>query len=69
LINDAHLTAGKTFTLTERIELSFYARAFNVFNHARWVGGFINDVPRWIHPSAVFSSNPRTMQWASKFSF
>lgn len=85
-INDVDLTAGKTISLTERMKLSFYAQAFNVFNHAQWVGGFINDVApigytgsqrnmlepsssSFNTPSAVFSSNPRTLQLALKFSF
>jgi hypothetical protein len=80
------LTAGKTITLTEHMKLSFYAQAFNVFNHAQWIGGFINDVApigftgsqrsmlepnkaSFNSPSAVFSSNPRTLQLALKFSF
>lgn len=85
-INDVDLTAGKTITLTERMKLSFQAQAFNVFNHAQWVGGLINDVAPigftgfqrsvlepssslFNTPSAVFSSNPRTLQLALKFSF
>ena len=85
-INDVDLAAGKSFTLTERVKLSFYAQAFNVFNHAQWVGGYINDVapigytgsergmlePQrsiFNQPSAVFSSNPRTMQLALKLVF
>jgi len=38
------MTARKTFGLTERVKLSFYAQAFNVFNHPQWVGGRIEDV-------------------------
>lgn len=85
-INDVDLAASKSFTLTERMKLSFYAQAFNVFNHSQWVGGFINDVApigytgsqrsmlepsssSFNTPSAVFSSNPRTLQLALKFSF
>ena len=85
-INDVDLTAGKTISLTERMKLSFQAQAFNVFNHAQWVGGYINDVapigykgsqrnmlePDNAHfnrPQDVFSSNPRTLQLALKFSF
>jgi hypothetical protein len=43
-INDIDMTAGKTFTATERLKLSFYVQAFNLFNHAQWVGGRIDDV-------------------------
>ena len=42
-INDIDVTAGKCFALTERLKLSFYAPAFNVLNHAQWVGGRIDD--------------------------
>lgn len=85
-INDVGFAAGKTLTLTERMKLSFFAQAFNVFNHSQWIGGFINDVAPigytgsqrsmlepssslFKTPSAVFSSNPRTLQLALKFSF
>lgn len=43
-INDIDVTAGKSFALTERVKLSFYAQAFNVLHHAQWVGGKIDDV-------------------------
>lgn len=43
-INDIDRTAGKTFTLTDRAKLSFYAQAFNLFHHAQWVAGRIDDV-------------------------
>jgi hypothetical protein len=38
------VTAGKSFALTERVKLSFYAQAFNVLNHAQWLGGRIDEV-------------------------
>jgi len=38
------VTAGKGFALTQRVKLSFHAQAFNVLNHAQWVGGRIDDV-------------------------
>lgn len=85
-INDIDMAAGKTFTLTERMKLSFYAQAFNLFNHAQWVGDRIDDVAPigytgsersilepsstiFNQPSQVFSSNPRTLQLALRFSF
>ena len=42
-INDIDVTAGKSLALAERVKLSFYAQAFNVLNHAQWVGGRIDD--------------------------
>jgi len=43
-INDVDLTLAKTINITERYKVVFSARAFNIFNHQQYVGGFINDV-------------------------
>ena len=43
-INDVDLTLTKRFNITERYRLELSARAFNVFNHPQYVGGFLNDV-------------------------
>ncbi len=43
-INDVDLTLTKRFNVTERYRLELSARAFNVFNHPQYVGGFLNDV-------------------------
>jgi len=43
-IDDIDLTVAKRFTITERFRLEFSARAFNIFNHPQYVGGYVNDV-------------------------
>lgn len=43
-INDIDLTLVKRFSLTERFHLELTARAFNIFNHPQYTGGYINDV-------------------------
>jgi Carboxypeptidase regulatory-like domain len=43
-INDIDLTAVKRIALTERFKLEFSARAFNIFNHPQYTGGYLNDV-------------------------
>lgn len=43
-IDDIDLTLAKRFTITERFRLEFSARAFNIFNHPQYVGGYVNDV-------------------------
>lgn len=43
-IDDIDLTVAKRFTLTERFRLEFSLRAFNIFNHPQYVGGYVNDV-------------------------
>lgn len=43
-IDDIDLTLAKRFTITERFRLEFSLRAFNIFNHPQYVGGYVNDV-------------------------
>ncbi len=43
-INDVDLTIAKNFNVTEKYQMQFAARIFNLFNHAQYVGGFISDV-------------------------
>ncbi|MBV9613786.1 MAG: TonB-dependent receptor [Acidobacteriaceae bacterium] len=43
-IDDIDLTIAKRFTITERFRLEFSLRAFNIFNHPQYVGGYVNDV-------------------------
>ena len=43
-INDVDITAAKRFNFTERVAVEFSARAFNIFNHPQYTGGYINDV-------------------------
>jgi len=43
-IDDVDITLAKNFNVTEKYRLQFAARVFNLFNHAQYIGGFINDV-------------------------
>lgn len=43
-IDDIDLTLLKRFNITERFKLEFSVRAFNIFNHPQYVGGYLNDV-------------------------
>lgn len=43
-IDDLDLTLAKRFNFTERWKAEFSIRAFNVFNHPQYVGGFLDDV-------------------------
>lgn len=43
-IDDIDLTVMKRFTITERARIEISARAFNIFNHPQYVGGYLNDV-------------------------
>ena len=84
-INNFDISAAKHLKFGERYTLDFMAQAFNLFNHPQFVTGYINDVAslgntssrNYLIPSAstfqnahdTFSSSPRTMQLALKFSF
>lgn len=43
-IDDVDVTAVKRIAITERFKIEFSARAFNVFNHPQYTGGYLNDV-------------------------
>jgi hypothetical protein len=43
-INNWDLTAVKRFSIREGMNLEFQAQAFNLFNHAQYVPGFLNQV-------------------------
>ena len=43
-INDVDITALKRFSITERVKFEFRASASNLFNHAQYIGGELNDV-------------------------
>jgi hypothetical protein len=43
-INDVDVTLAKRFTLGERYRVEVAARAFNIFNHPQYTGGFLDDV-------------------------
>ena len=84
-INNFDISAAKHLKFGERYQLDFMAQAFNLFNHPLFVTGYINDVASlgntgsrnyllpasstFLNPRENFSSSPRTMQLALKFSF
>lgn len=43
-INDVDLTLAKRFSISERFNLEFSARAFNILNHPQYIGGYASDV-------------------------
>jgi len=84
-INNFDISAAKHLKFGERYQLDFLAQAFNMFNHPQFTTGLINDIASFgntgsrnyllpangtfLKPRDNFSSNPRTMQLALKFSF
>jgi hypothetical protein len=52
-INDIDITVAKRFNFTERVALEFSARAFNVFNHPQYAGGYLNDVQPTLAPTGA----------------
>jgi hypothetical protein len=84
-INNFDATAIKRFNFTERYALEFQAQAFNVFNHAQYIPGTIDNInsPGYTtqlsfqtasnagfnQPGKFFLANARSMQLALKFSF
>ena len=43
-INNWDVTVSKRISLTERYRIEFQVQAFNLFNHAQYVGGYLSDV-------------------------
>ncbi len=43
-INNIDMTISKGINLTERYKIEFQMQAFNMFNHAQYIGGYLNDV-------------------------
>jgi hypothetical protein len=43
-INNIDLTAIKRISINERYRFEFSVRAFNVFNHPQYTGGYLDDV-------------------------
>lgn len=43
-IDDVDLTLVKRFNITERLKFELSGRAFNIFNHPQYTGGFLNDI-------------------------
>jgi hypothetical protein len=77
-IDDIDLTALKRFNLTERVRLEFSARAFNIFNHPQYTGGYLNDVAPQGYGEGTISGdlarntlipgNVNFQQWSQAFS-
>jgi Carboxypeptidase regulatory-like domain len=55
-INDVDVTLLKRFNISERFRLEFSARAFNVFNHPQYTGGYINDVAPVLNGGAGYAN-------------
>ena len=84
-IDNIDLTLVKRFAITERINIEFAGQAFNLFNHAQFIPGSIDDVgevsdtglatytnPQYStfnNPEAIFSSSPRVIQVSAKLSW
>ena len=67
-INDIDVSAAKRFNFTERVAMEFSVRAFNVFNHPQYTGGYLNDVApngatsgdqkNFLNPSTAIFADP-----------
>jgi hypothetical protein len=84
-INNFDMTAIKRFNFTERHALEFSAQAFNVFNHAQYIPGTVDNInsPGYTsqilyqtasnagfnQPGKFFLANARSMQLSLKFIF
>ncbi len=84
-IDNLDATAIKRFNFTERYALEFDAQAFNVFNHAQFIPGTIDNInspgytsqilfqtasnPSFNKPEKFFMANARTMQLSLKLTF
>lgn len=84
-INNVDLSAFKRLTVREHYSLQFGAQAFNLFNHAQYIPGTIDNVNSTSYtasynfqtvtssffnqPQKIFTNNARTMQLSAKFTF
>ncbi len=84
-INNFDLSLGKNFNITESKKLELRLDAANAFNHPQFTAGYINSVRltsqtntrTFLVPTSSsfadwagnFSSNPRTVQLAARFTF
>jgi len=84
-IDNFDATAIKRFSFAERYALEFQAQAFNVFNHAQYIPGTVDNInspgytsqilfqtasnPAFNQPGKFFTANARSMQLALKFTF
>jgi hypothetical protein len=84
-IDNIDFTITKRFQIREKARLEFSAQAYNLFNHAQFIPGSLNDVGavgtsgstayvpvnniNFNNPEKAFSSSPRTVQIVGKFIF
>jgi hypothetical protein len=84
-MNDFDMSLVKKFSIRESVNLQFCVQAFNIFNHAQFVPGQLNNINlttltstrAFLVPgtrtfdnfSTVFSSTPRTLQLVARFVF
>ena len=84
-INNFDMTLLKRFSISERYKFETSMQAYNLFNHAQFIPGSIDNVARvntnastayttltnanFNNPEKAFSSNPRTVQLVAKFTF
>ena len=82
-INNVDMTLIKRFSVRERFHFELQGQAFNLFNHAQFIPGTINDVAsttgtglsgyvnsnsvNFNNPEAFFTSNARVIQVVGKF--
>ena len=55
-IDNIDMTVAKSISITERYKVQFQVQAFNLFNHAQYIGGYLNDVA-----SIGFTGTERSM--------
>ena len=77
-IDDIDLTLMKRINVTERFRLEFSVRAFNIFNHPQYVGGFLNDVAPVAYAqgtssgdlarTTIIPGNTNFLDWSQAFS-
>jgi len=70
----ADMTIGKTFKITERVNLNFQAQGFNVFNRPNFIlataaGGAHNKITDTAFGEAGGTLNQRELQFGAKVSF
>jgi hypothetical protein len=82
-IDNIDFTITKRFQIMEKAKLEFSAQAYNLFNHAQFIPGSLNDVGavgtsgstayvsvnnvNFNNPEKAFSSSPRALQIVAKF--
>ena len=77
-IDDVDLTLARKVNVGERVRVEFAARAFNVFNHPQYTGGYLSDVSPFsyipgtlsaaIARATLIPSDPSFGDWREAFS-